>query len=112
MALIDEMRALREDIESGKQIRSRRIQEIKAELSAFMEDASQKRKKDFGVLTQEVKKFITDLREDVKALKRGTKAAQKENRDKQKELKKMLAQASAAFWGKKSKAATKKGEEL
>jgi len=104
MALIDEMRNLREDIESGKEIRTRRIKELKEDLSVFMKDATQKRKEDFKALTEEVDKFISDLKKEVKATRR-------ENRAKQRELKKMLAQARTAFWRQKSKAPTKKGGE-
>ena len=92
MALIDEMRNLREDIESGRKIRSRRIKEIKEDLSVFMEDASQKRKEDFKALAEEVDQFLTDLKKDVGATR-------KENRAEQRELKKELSAASAAFWG-------------
>ncbi|MBU3895791.1 hypothetical protein KKG36_00490 [Patescibacteria group bacterium] len=97
MALIDEMRNLREDIESGKEIRTRRIKEIKEDLSVFMKDASLKRKEDFKALTEEVNQFITDLKGDVKATRR-------ENRTQQQELKKELSVALAAFWGKKKQA--------
>ena len=95
MSLIDEMRNLREDIESGKEIRSRRIKEIKEDLSVFMKDATLKRKEDFKVLTEEVNQFLADLKQDVKTTRR-------ENRTQQQELKKELSGALAAFWGKKS----------
>lgn len=94
MALIDEMRNLREDIESGKEVRSRRLKEISQDLALFMKDATRKRKEDFKVLIEEVKKFITDLKKDVKT-------TQKENRAQQRELRKELSAALAAFWGKK-----------
>ncbi|MBU0570391.1 hypothetical protein KKB40_06495 [Patescibacteria group bacterium] len=92
MALVDEMRVLRGDIDSGKKVRKRRLEEIKEDLSVFMRDSSQKRKEDFEALTKEVSSFLADLKSDVKA-----KA--KKNRGEQREVKKMLADASAAFWG-------------
>ena len=94
MSLVDEMHNLREDIESGKQIRKQRIQEIKEDLSSFTKNATQKRKEDFKVLTEEVKQFLTDLKTEVKV-------TQKEARVKQQEVKKMLADARTAFWEKK-----------
>jgi len=96
MSLVDEMKNLREDIESGKQIRKQRIQEIKEDLSVFTKNATQKRKEDFKALTEEIKGFITDLKKDVKTF-------QKEARAEQQELKKMLADARTAFWEKKGK---------
>lgn len=92
MSLDDEMRALKEDIDSGKKVRKRRLEEIKEDLSVFMKDSSQKRKEDFEALTEDVNKFLADMKGDVKR-------SQKENRTKQQEVKKMLADASAAFWG-------------
>ena len=94
MSLIDEMRNLREDIESGKKIRSRRIKEIKEDLSTFMKDSTQKRKEDFKALAEEVSQCITDL-------KKGVKVTRGENRAKQRELRKELSAAQVAFWGKK-----------
>lgn len=93
MSLIDEMRNLREDIESGKEIRSRRIKEIKEELGTFTKDSTQKRKADFKALTREISSFLTNLKKDVKA-------TTKKNQAKQRELKKMMRAAQAAFWGK------------
>ena len=95
MSFIDEMRNLREDIESGKKIRSRRIKEIKEDLSTFMKDSTQKRKEDFKALTEEVSQFITEIEKDVEVTR-------KENRAKQRELKKELSAAQAAFWGKQN----------
>lgn len=83
MALIDEMRSLREDIESGKQIRRRRVKEIKKDLAGLMKGASRKRKENF------------------KALKVEVKAIRRANQTQHQELKKELAAALAAFWGKK-----------
>lgn len=103
MTLIDEMRNLREDIESGKKIRSRRIEEIKEDLGTFMKDSTRKRKEDFKVLTEKVSSFLTDLKKDVKA-------TTKENQAKQRELQKMLHDAQVAFWGKQ-KVSEKKQEE-
>ena len=93
MTLIDEMRNLREDIESGKKIRSRRIEEIKEDLDTFMKGSTQKRKEDFKALTGEIGLFLTNLKKDVKV-------TTKENQAKQRELKKMLSDAQVAFWGK------------
>lgn len=93
MTLIDEMRNLREDIESGKEIRSRRIKEIKEDLDTFMKDSTQKRKEDFKTLTGEISSFLTNLKNDVKA-------TTKENQAKQRELQEMLRDAQVAFWGK------------
>ena len=93
MSFINEMRNLREDIESGKKIRSRRIKEIKEDLNTFMKDSTQKRKEDFKDHTEDVNQFITELGKDVEVTR-------KENRAKQKELKKELSAAQAAFWGK------------
>ena len=93
MSYINEMRNLREDIESGKKIRSRRIKEIKEDLSVFMKDATGKRKEDFEALTEELNTFITDL-------KKGVKVTTEENQAKQRELQKILRDAQAAFWGK------------
>lgn len=95
MAFIDEMRNLREDIESGKKIRSRRIKEIKEDLNAFTKDATRKRKEDFKALTEEVSQFVAGIEKDVKVTR-------KENRAKQQELKKELSAAQAAFWGKQN----------
>ena len=91
MAFIDEMRNLREDIESGKKIRSRRIKEIKEDLNAFTKDATRKRKEDFKAFTEEVSQFVTGIEKDVEVTR-------KENRAKQRELKKELSAAKAAFW--------------
>ena len=93
MSFIDEMHNLREDIESGKKIRSRRIKEIKEDLNTFMKDSTSKRKQDFKTLTDEVNTFLTDLKKDVKAT-RG------ENQAQQRELRKELSAAQTAFWGK------------
>jgi len=93
MPFIDEMRNLRKDMESGKKIRSRRIQEIKEESSTFVKDAARKRREDFKVLTEGISGSLTNL-------KTGVKAARKENRAEQRELGKELSAASAAFWGK------------
>ena len=103
MSLIDEMRNLREDIESGKKIRSRRIKEIKEDLDTFMKDSMQKRKEDFKAHTEDVNQFITELEKDVEITR-------KENRAKQRELKKELSAAQAAFWGKQ-RPETKEGEK-
>lgn len=94
MTLIDEMRNLREDIETGRKIRSRRIEEIKEDLDTFMKDSTQKRKEDFKALTGEISLFLTDLKKDVKA-------TTKENQVKQRALQKMLRDAQVAFWGNK-----------
>ena len=94
MAFIDEMGNLREDIESGKKIRSRRIEEIKEDLNAFTKDATRKRKEDFKALTEEVSQFVAGIEKDVKVTR-------KENRAKQQELKKELSAAQIAFWGKR-----------
>lgn len=102
MTLIDEMRNLREDIKSGKEIRRRRIQEIKEDLSVFMKDAVQARRENFKALSEEVNQFIVDLKKNVKT-------TQKENQAKQQGLKDVLAEMRAAFWGKKAK--TKKAAE-
>ena len=103
MSLIDEMRNLREDIESGKKIRSRRIKEIKEDLNAFRKDATRKRKEDFKAHTEDVNQFITELEKDVEITR-------KENRAKQRELKKELSAAQAAFWGKQKKQEKKEKE--
>lgn len=95
MSLIDEMRNLREDIESGKKIRSRRIKEIKEDLNTFTKDATRERKEDFKALTEEVNQFITGIKKNVKETR-------KENRAKQQELKKELSAAQVAFWGKQN----------
>jgi len=94
MALIDEMRNLREDIESGKKIRSRRIKEIKEDLNAFMKDSTQKRKEDFKAVAEELRRVMPELKSEVAHILR-------ENRAKQQEVKKELSAAQAAFWGKK-----------
>ena len=104
MSLIDEMRNLREDIESGKKIRSRRIKEIKEDLDTFMKDSMQKRKEDFKAHTEDVNQFITELEKDVEITR-------KENRAKQRELKKELSAAQAAFWGKQKRQEKKEGKE-
>ena len=93
MSFIDEMHNLREDIESGKKIRSRRIKEIKEDLNTFMKDSTSKRKQDFKTLTDEVNTFLTDLKKDVKA-------TWGENQAQQRELRKELSAAQTAFWGK------------
>ena len=103
MSLIDEMRNLREDIESGKKIRSRRIKEIKEDLDTFMKDSTQKRKEDFKAHTKDVSRFITELEKDVEVTR-------KENRAKQRELRKEFSAAQVAFWGK-SKVEEKKKEK-
>lgn len=100
MPFIDEMRNLRRDMESGKEIRSRRIQEIKEESSTFVKDAARKRREGFKVLSEGINKSITDLKEDVGGLRKSVRAARKENRAEQRELGKELSAASAAFWGK------------
>lgn len=110
MPFIDEMQNLREDIESGKNIRSGRIKELKEGLSAFMKGTTRKREEDFKVLKGEVDEFVTGLKKEVKEIQKGAKETQKENQAKQRELRKMLADAQAAFWGKKSRASTKKEE--
>lgn len=100
MVFIDEMRNLRKGLESGRKIRSRRIQEIKEESSAFVKDAARKRKENFKVLSEGISKSITDLKEDVGGLRKSVGATRKENRARQRELKKEHFAASAAFWGK------------
>lgn len=100
MTFIDEMRNLRGDLESGKKIRRRRIREIKEESSAFLKDTERKRGETFKVLSEGINKSITDLKENVGGLRKGVRAARKENRAEQRELGKELSAASAAFWGK------------
>ena len=100
MSFIDEMRNLRKDLESGEQLRRRRVREIKEESSAFLKDAERKRGENFKVLSEGINKAITDLKGSVSELRKGVKATQKGNRARQRELKKELSAASAAFWGK------------
>ncbi|MBU3895945.1 hypothetical protein KKG36_01325 [Patescibacteria group bacterium] len=104
MSLVDEMRNLREDIDSGKEIRTRRLNELKKDLAAFIKDSTGKRKEDFNTLQSGLKIFITDLKKDVKATAEENQAAQQE-------LKKMLADAQAVFWGKQKTEEEKKEEE-
>lgn len=93
MSLVDEMRNLREDIDNEKEARTRRLKEIKAGLAEFMKDARSKRREEFQLLREELKSFIADL-------EKGTQTSLRENREAQQELKKMLDEASAAYWGK------------
>lgn len=96
MSFIDEMHNLRENIESGKKVRGKRLEEIKKDLSVFMEDATQKRKEDFKVLAGEIKKFVIDSKKDVKTFLKKSQAEQQE-------LKKELSAAFTAYRGKKTK---------
>lgn len=52
MSFIDEMRNLREDIESGKKIRSRRIEEIKKDVKATTKENQAKQR--------ELQKMLSD----------------------------------------------------
>lgn len=59
MSLIDEMRNLRENIDSGNQVRKRRIQEIKNDLRVFRGEATKRRDEFKGELVQARKAFWT-----------------------------------------------------
>lgn len=104
MTFVDEMRNLREDIESKKEVRRRRIKEISQDLASFVRQSGNKRREDFKALRDEINKFLAELKRDVKS-------SQKENQAKQRALARMLIEAREAFWGKEGKELTNKGGE-
>lgn len=104
MTFVDEMRNLREDIESKKEVRRRRVKEISQDLASFMSQSINKRREDFKALTDQIHKFLAELKRDVKS-------SQKENQEKQRALARMLAESRKAFWGKENKVLTNKGGE-